>query len=193
MIIALDFDGVLLDSRARHTVLLDDILVERGISADTSDYFAFKADGHSTKEWLAAHNLPPDIAREWAERIEWPKYLALDKFYPDAEEFCAGAQALGHALYLITHRKDAAAAMEQVAPIRKYLSDALAVPHSVDKAPLFGRINAQLAIGDCETEQHAATASGAKFIAISRGFRSKQFWARRGISALLQLPKPKDL
>ena len=68
-----DVDGTLLDSSARHEKLLRDLLAVRGLAwpAAAPDYMRYKADGHSTKAWLAlaglhrksAMKLPPPGAR----------------------------------------------------------------------------------------------------------------------------------
>ena len=96
-----DVDGTLLDSSARHEKLLRDLLAVRDLAwpAAAPDYMRYKADGHSTKAWLALAGFAPvgfnETAASWREGIEKPEYLAMDRPYPDTLDFLRWLRASG--------------------------------------------------------------------------------------------------
>ena len=108
-----DVDGTLLDSSARHEKLLRDLLAVRDLAwpAAAPDYMRYKADGHSTKAWLALAGFAPEVCNEtaaaWREGIEKPEYLAMDRPYPDTLDFLRWLRASGRRCVLISARQNA--------------------------------------------------------------------------------------
>lgn len=99
-----DVDGTLLDSSARHEKLLRDLLAVRGLAwpAAAPDYMRYKADGHSTKAWLALAGFAPEVCNEiaaaWREGIEKPGVSGHGQALPRYVDFLRWLRASGGAV-----------------------------------------------------------------------------------------------
>lgn len=181
-VVAFDFDGTLLDSRARHGIVLGDILAENNIDIDVSDLIDFKRDGANNVAFLISRGVDDDVARriqsEWVRRIERDDYLAHDTMYADAldllNKYGAGAD-----LVLITARANVAGLHAQVDKfnLKKYFRDIYVVSPGVDaaaaKADILSRIGAVCIIGDTASDACAAKTAGIEFIFHENGFHNK--------------------
>ena len=199
-----DVDGTLLDSSARHEVLLRDLLAARGLAwpAAAPDYLAYKADGHSTKAWLAAAGFDEatcnELAAAWREGIEKPQYLALDTVYPDTLEFLQWLRGTGRRCVLISARQDAAALRQTLARcgILPLVDELLVVPPvQADrrKAELLHPriVPGDVMLGDTEVDKNCAEAVGLPWIVLDRGFRSAAYWKAHGVTAARDLQEVK--
>lgn len=201
MTVYCDVDGTLLDSSARHVVLLRDLFRAQGLAwpAAAPDYLAYKADGHSTRAWLLEAGLTEeqaaDLAARWQERIETPPYLALDRAYPDAIPFLQAVRRQGNAVVLISARQDADALRQTLErcgllPLVAELLVVLPV-HAADEkaARLRGKINpGDVMVGDTEADINAARQLELPCYLLDRGFRSRRYWQRQGIESYGSLP-----
>lgn len=196
-----DVDGTLLDSSARHTVLLRDLFREEGLAwpAAAPDYLAYKADGHSTRAWLLEAGLTEeqaaDLATRWQARIETPPYLALDRAYPDAIPFLQAVRGQGNAVVLVSARQDADALRDTLerCGLLPLAEELLVVPpvHAADEkaARLRGRIApGDVMVGDTEADLNAARQLELPCYLLDRGFRSRRYWQQQGIKSYGSLP-----
>lgn len=191
-----DVDGTLLDSSARHTVLLRDLFREEGLAWPDAapDYLAYKADGHSTRAWLLEAGLTEeqaaDLAARWQARIETPPYLALDRAYPDAIPFLQAVRGQGNAVVLVSARQDADALRHTLerCGLLPLVEELLVVPplHAADEkaARLRGKITpGDVMVGDTEADLNAARQLGLPCYLLDRGFRSRRYWQRQGVGS----------
>lgn len=183
--IALDLDGTLLDSRLRHSVLMHDILLSKGLSIDTADLVDYKSNGKSNLDWLIDKHISNDeanaIQKEWISKIEDEKYLQLDKLYPDALKILERL-SYDNSLFLLTARMNKEGAMEQIMRlgISPFFEEIIVVPTGDDaidfKARMLTDKGINLMIGDSEIDYKASKRAKCKFQAKVGGFRSKSFW-----------------
>lgn len=181
--IALDFDGTLLDSRKRHMVVMDDILLKYGIAVETSNLIDFKRNGKNNVDFLVAngvdYNTATNIQREWILNIEKEEYLAYDVLYPDTIDMLK-SYSIDNKLVLITSRKNTSGVQKQVADLKldEYLHDIYVVPTvgdvALSKAKILIDINASKMVGDTSTDYRAACIAGIEFVFHENGFHNKK-------------------
>lgn len=193
MTVFCDVDGTLLDSSARHERLLRDLFREEELTwpRNVPDYLTYKADGHSTREWLEMAGVKrltaEKIAGGWQARIERPDYLALDRPYPDAIPFLQALRALPARVILLSARQDEAALQ---ATLRRWdllpLTDGLVVVPPRGAAAAKGRVLCSQAapgdvmVGDTEADLAAARQAKIPCQLLDRGFRSRRYWQQHG-------------
>lgn len=183
--IAFDLDGTLLDSRARHRKVMDDVLNEYGLTLDTSDLVSYKAEGCNNKDWLRNNNVEGDLIKQinnrWIELIEQEQYLDGDLLYPGVREHLMNL-SLHNALFLITARNNNQNAERQINKlgIREFFDKIAIVPStsktSEAKALLLREYRVDEFIGDTESDMKAAELANCQFKAVMDGFRSPSFW-----------------
>ena len=191
MIIGLDLDGTLLDSRARHVEALR--LAAAALSISISNnieeaYLELKRNGLNGRLALEALGVPRsgEIANIWEELIEGRNLLSLDRPYPNALDGLREAIHKGHAFVLATCRQDVSAALDQISEFGlKQLLDSVHVidprGHSRTKAAATREFRLDAIAGDTEVDRQWANESGARFCASAYGFRSKECWARMNV------------
>lgn len=197
-------DGTLLDSSARHEKLLRDLLAVRDLAwpAAAPDYMRYKADGHSTKAWLALAGFAPEVCNEiaaaWREGIEKPEYLAMDRPYPDTLDFLRWLRASGRRCALISARQNADALRETldrcgILPLVEELLVVLPVQAEQRKAALLRPRIApgDAMLGDTEVDKTCAETLGLPCAVLDRGFRSAAFWEAHRVKALHGLEEAK--
>lgn len=193
MLIGLDLDGTLLDSRPRHMVALLQVAEALAVSLSESDahaYFRLKCNGANGIEALRQLGIPAaeDISRGWIEIIESEEMLALDLLYPDTLDTLNQQRARSNAFVLVTSRQNPAAVQRQIAMfgLEEYLEEIVIVDprDSVrTKAAVTRHHNLSVIVGDTEIDCQWAKDLGAKFYASSFGFRSQSYWQKRQISS----------
>lgn len=206
--LVLDFDGTLLDSRDRHTVLLRDLCVRNGLSIPADDfagYLPFKANGGNTFRYLTeragyAEDTAKQISRQWVERIETPAYLAMDSLYPDTTAFLRELCAAGtFELILISARQNRALLTEQLRRLQVdgFFANVFCVSPqyaATEKSAVLAELDGVvLSIGDTEVDCHAAVENGVPFYALNRGFRSAAYWKQQGITSYSGFPAVDEL
>ena len=188
--IAFDFDGTLLDSRKRHGIVMNDVLKKHGINIDTSDLVSFKAEGHNNIAWLLLNGIAEDIAKElnseWISLIESDVYLKFDELYPGTIEVLENLSREND-LYLVTARNNEESALNQIKDlgINQYFSQIFVVESNSEtpalKAKYLSEIEADIFVGDTESDYKAALIAQCEFKAMSSGFRDERYWKKKNI------------
>ena len=192
--IIFDFDGTLLDSSRRHVAVLQECLDAHHIRYDSlDDYLAFKADGKPTLQYLTErfgmeNAAAKDIASAWVGRIEERAVLVTDKLYDDALPALNACKNAGHTLYLLSARKSEANLRDQVTAlgISSYFQEVFCVSpkDAADhKTAIAKKIQAEVIVGDTEVDWSAAEQLGIAYSILNRGFRSKYYWDKRGVTS----------
>lgn len=183
-VVAFDLDGTLLDSKARHKIVLDEILRELGIKLDTSDLIESKRSGKNNVDFLLARGISLQIAQKiqciWIERIERDKYLAFDRLYPHTLQMLRH-YAKNHLLILITARRRKNATLNQIKglDLDKFFKKIFVVAQDSNvaqqKARILKQYGANLMIGDSEIDFEASNIANIAFRFAESGFRSVAF------------------
>lgn len=182
--VAFDFDGTLLDSKKRHSVVLDDILKQYNINLDTSDLIEFKRGGKNNISYLMSkgidENLSKEIQAKWIDNIEKEKYLEIDVLYEDAIENLE-KYSKENDLILVTARNNEEGLQKQIDKfgLRKYFREIFIVESNKNtsnlKAEILEKENAILMIGDTESDYNASKIADVEFKFYNNGFRSNIF------------------
>jgi phosphoglycolate phosphatase-like HAD superfamily hydrolase len=193
MLIGIDLDGTLLDSRMRHVAVLQCVAKANGLflsEHDASRYFRFKCDGASGIDAMRQIGISAaeDISRQWIAMIENEEMLALDKLYPDARETLKRQRTQGNAFILVTGRQNAAAVRRQMTTlgIEEYFRESIVVDprdRSQAKAAVTRQYGLDAVVGDTEMDLQWAKDLGVRFYASSFGFRSQSYWRRQQIDS----------
>lgn len=201
MTVYCDVDGTLLDSSARHTRLMQDLLQQDGClwPEDAPDYLTYKADGHSTRAWLETAGFSPEqaagLAARWQAQIEDPAYLAMDRPYDDAAPFLQAVRQLPAQIVLVSARQNPEALRKTLADcgLLPLVEELLVVPprHAADEKA--ARLRPRICPGDCmvgdtEADLRAAQQLGIPCYLLNRGFRSRRYWQQQGLHAWDDLP-----
>jgi phosphoglycolate phosphatase-like HAD superfamily hydrolase len=107
--LVIDLDGTIVDCAARHHACYADLARERGLLAlDAQTYWNMKRARAPWGSILAATGGvdPAGFAERFVERIELPRYLALDRLYPGALEALGHLRAIAESVMLVTMRRD---------------------------------------------------------------------------------------
>jgi phosphoglycolate phosphatase-like HAD superfamily hydrolase len=197
MLIGIDLDGTLLDSRSRHLVALREAANSLNVSLSDetiNKYFEIKCDGNSGLTALRLLDVPnPEgISLRWLEIIEDEGLLALDQLYPDALGMLGEAVDRGHQFILVTARHSKESAISQICRlgIATYTTEAIIVDprdFQTSKGDAAHHWNVDVVIGDSEVDHCWAQDSRVPFYASGFGFRNHSFWARRGIACYSSL------
>jgi phosphoglycolate phosphatase-like HAD superfamily hydrolase len=191
MIIGLDLDGTLLDSRARHVEALRRAAAALSISISNDiaeSYLELKRNGQNGRQALEVLGVPRsrEITKIWVEIIESRDLLSLDRPYPNALDGLREAIHRGHAFVLATCRQDSSAVLDQISGFGlEQLLDSVHVidprSHCRTKAAATREFRLEAIAGDTEVDHQWAIESGARFYASAYGFRSREFWARMNV------------
>ena len=196
----LDLDGTLLDSRARHTVVLKDALLKCGVEGcDLSSYLSYKAGGNRTIDYLRQVLKLSDCIAEkadaiWKSEIEKEKYLKMDVWYEDVPLFLKKIKDKGYLTVIVSARKNLnyATKMIKTSPINYLIDDIFIVSplHARDEKLTVFRQNRDkiaICIGDTEVDYEAGKKAGITTFVLNRGFRNKEYWDKREIRSYGQL------
>ena len=185
--VAFDLDGTLLDSRARHVTVMNEVLRRHGIALDVRDLVAYKSSGRNNVDYLTSKGVAPDVAaeiqQEWSAAIESPATLAQDRLYPDASALLAHYD--GWRRILLTARADAAALDEELRRLglRDRFDEVIVVPPgksaSAAKAAALRERRAVVFYGDTRSDREAAVSADVPF-----EFRENGFHARETVFAI---------
>lgn len=200
MKIGFDFDGTLLDSRARHVKVLRYIWpdIDKVLGDNwEARHWAQKLAGKSTRCFLESEGVisSAEIALQWVDSIEDEEMLRFDIPYPFALQLLESISSV-HSLCLITARKYSDGAQSQIRHLgyEPFFDYAKVVAPGADagkrKAALVSEGGLDLVVGDTESDAEWADLCGARFLPVAWGFRSMEFWKNAGYSAL---PEPERL
>ena len=195
-IIAIDLDGTLLDSRSRHSTVLNFCLQKRNIDIPTDALVTFKSDGKNNKDYLfqflKEENLVNEIQKEWISLIEDDSFLKQDMLYSDSFKFLEEVFNVFD-IVLITSRSNVENTLKQIESlkIKPFFKEIIIVKGGKgadhDKKEALKKVKAFAMVGDTEIDANAALSLDIKFIALHRGFRSQKFWENRNIKSFESL------
>jgi phosphoglycolate phosphatase-like HAD superfamily hydrolase len=132
-VLFLDLDGTLLDDVARHYATYVEILGTpemRGVPIPEREYWALRREGKPPDDILRKSRLLPmkfkQFAERFADRLETPEMLALDKVRTGVET-ALGKLYTKTPIVLVTQRRDSAELENQLVSlkIRKYFVEVL--------------------------------------------------------------------
>jgi phosphoglycolate phosphatase-like HAD superfamily hydrolase len=197
MLIGLDLDGTLLDSRLRHVVALYHAAEVSEVplcDEDAQAYFKLKCDGYSGIEAMRQLGIAQaeDISRRWVEMIESEEMLALDRLYPDTLDMLKRRREHGNVFVLVTGRHNSKLACRQIAKLglEEYFHDIIIVDpldRFMSKALAARRHDFNAIVGDTEIDLQWAEDLGVDFYASSFGFRSESYWIKRRVTSYVSL------
>ncbi len=184
MIIALDFDGTLVDCRRRQVECMASIFNRRRMFFDRESFWYNKREGGSTFQTLMQTGLSSEqakeISTEWVELVESPYWLGYDQVLAGVNDALKDLCRQGAALFLVTARKDEKFFLNQVRILKldQYFSGMFCVRPTEAascKAEILATITPKYFIGDTESDLNAAEKCGTDFVAVSCGQRSHAF------------------
>lgn len=193
-----DLDGTLLDSRARHVVVLRDACNDLNLmitSEQLRNYLPCKRNGISTLKYLMescrfSRDDAIRCASLWTRKIESWRYLDQDVLYPDSIAILKCIEEGGpFTPVLLTARQDKDLLLKQLEKldILKWFSRVFCVSPKcakIEKQEVVKEIhNIAYYIGDTEVDYFAAVQVDCPFYALNRGFRSKSFWETYNIKS----------
>ncbi|MCU7842311.1 MAG: HAD hydrolase-like protein [Candidatus Thiodiazotropha sp. (ex Monitilora ramsayi)] len=135
-----DFDGTLIDSRARLFNLFEELAPDNNLSFDA--YWKIKRKRTNQEQmlrnWLYySDSQIKEFKKMWLHRVEEPERLAMDSPIPGAVEFLKKSSKLGK-LYLVTARQHPQYVYEQLSSMKMntYFEDVYVTEQKVGKSEL---------------------------------------------------------
>jgi len=197
MLIGLDLDGTLLDSRLRHIAALQQAAEACGVRLSENDaqmYFRLKREGNNGTEALRQLGISryENIVRQWGEIIESEEMLAFDRPYSDTLQVLKLQQDRKDAFVLVTGRQNRVLAGWQIAKLglEGFFCEIIVVDpqdSSQTKAAVTSTYDFSAIVGDTEIDQQWAKDLGCRFYASSYGFRSNSYWHRLQVTSYASL------
>jgi phosphoglycolate phosphatase-like HAD superfamily hydrolase len=189
MIIALDFDGTLVDCEARQMAVLSAVSLRQGISVDLNSVWKFKRSGLNTRDALISTGISTSrsvaLQSAWLSEIENTGWLSLDQLFPGVRGVLGAWSRSGHALSLLSARSrgEWLACQVRNLGIAECFDDVICVNplHAVaQKSKALLSLNADIFVGDTETDYESAMLAKVEFIAVSSGQRSREYLLAKG-------------
>jgi phosphoglycolate phosphatase-like HAD superfamily hydrolase len=184
-VIAFDFDGTLVDCRARQVAvaasLVESLLHQH---LDREGFWKLKRAGNSTADALQKLGLgncdATRLSTTWRLEVEARRWQTLDRPFPDARPALSASRRHGWRVVILSARQDPDELIRRVHELEwSTLVDEISVvdPSSSRsaKARELVRVGATGLIGDSETDALAASDAGIGFVAVSTGQRSAEF------------------
>lgn len=104
-----DWDGTLVDQRARYTAVHVDLVREMG-GRPVSDYWTRRRSGQTEADLFEESGLPLALLRQYdglrEQRLEDPRYLRLDSLFPRVCGLLSFLQGVEATVWIITHRSE---------------------------------------------------------------------------------------
>lgn len=203
--IIFDLDGTLLDSRKRLHTLFKDLVPELNLSFN--EYWDIKMTGTSHKELINSKigelsDFDYKVFHEsWMHLIESPEYLAIDKPYSKSRVVLEALQNKGIKMFLCTARQKISGVEQQLEEynLSSYFEDIYVTEQKKTKKELLiNNINwgDSFFVGDTSQDIQLAKSFGGVSIAVTSGFRSREYLSRfnpdyliKNISQLAKLLK----
>lgn len=191
-IIAIDLDGPILDGRERHYACYRAIVEPAGYAPLPRDqYWQTKRERIDRRRLLAASgadSIYDQFLSTWLATIESDAMLALDVVQPTAPATLAAWRDEGHAVHLVTARRDEVALRAQLTRLglTPLLDRIVATPFAEDGATKATALRAATGgaipdvwIGDTEVDIDAGKRVGALTVAVTCGLRTEAYLATR--------------
>jgi len=189
MKLALDLDGTLVTCGPKQMTCLRHVLNRMGLSADLSEVWEAKRNGATTKQALENAGLGLlDAARAysiWSRCVEAPFWAGFDRPFRDVRATLKRLVQAGITPILLTARSRPEWVKPQLRALGllPFLGDVYVVsPTNAadEKAAILAEWNAELYVGDTESDMDAARKAGSDFVAVSCGQRSSEYLSSKG-------------
>jgi phosphoglycolate phosphatase-like HAD superfamily hydrolase len=193
-VIALDFDGTLVDCRSRQCATLSIVARELGTEPPNLDrWWRLKRSGFDTISALC--QLGVDLTQaaamghRWAEQVESDQLLALDRPLPGCRSSLRALHAAGFRIVVLSARQRPAALINEIRALdmRELIDDVIIVDPthaSREKSDALCRIGSSTFVGDTESDARAADCAGVRFLAVSTGQRSRRYLQRYVVNTI---------
>jgi phosphoglycolate phosphatase-like HAD superfamily hydrolase len=197
MLIGLDLDGTLIDSRLRHVAALLQAAEACSVLLSENEaqtHFRLKREGSSGIQALRQLGIPlaENIIRRWVEIIESEEMVGLDRLYSDTLQALKLQRDRQDTFVLVTGRQNQALARRQIAKLglEEFFCGIIVVdPRDCcqTKAAVTRPYDLSTIVGDTELDLQWAADLGSRFYASSYGFRSESYWHRRQVTSYASL------
>jgi phosphoglycolate phosphatase-like HAD superfamily hydrolase len=187
--IVFDLDGTLITCENKHKYVLFSIIngFNRIDTENLNKWWEFKRDGLNTEQALIKIGIPHAyiLAEKWKNNIENYIWTFLDSPFNDSLSSLSFLNNAQIKCVILTARKNVYHVRQVVnrCGFNEHIDDLIVVnPVNVvqEKGKHLAKIKPLLYIGDSELDYLAAINSGTRFIALSRGQRSKDFLNKSG-------------
>ena len=194
-VFAFDWDGTLVDCRARQLAVLASILNELAATRrfDLESIWQCKREGMNTCQALQSLGLSNTeaaiVSERWQQEIEQPRWLEHDAVLPDAYAALEKTVVSGFFVVVMTARAHPLNVQNQIAgSVLSRLIGAVEVvspDHAVEeKAAGLCQLEAQAFIGDSESDFKAAELAKVSFAGVGCGQRSLSCLTKLGVTPL---------
>jgi phosphoglycolate phosphatase-like HAD superfamily hydrolase len=189
MNIAVDLDGTLITCEAKQLGCLRSALRRCGQTADLEGVWRAKRGGLTTRQSLLQAGLTEwnadAVTSIWVESVEKPFWLSFDRAFPDVNDALITLSLSGTKPTLLTARNRPEWLIPQLRALglAPYLANVVVVPPqtaSKSKAVALAEAQADVFIGDSESDLQASLTAGVLFAAVSSGQRSKEYLLMKG-------------
>lgn len=185
--IIFDLDGTLLDSRKRLYTLFKHLVPELNLSF--SEYWDIKMRGANHKELINSKLGEPnefnhlEFQENWMGLIESENYLALDIPYSESSIVLETLRNKGIKIFLCTARQSISGVVHQLQKFNllNYFEDIYVTEQKKSKIDLLNNnINwgDSFFVGDTSQDIQLAKSFGGVSIAVTSGFRSREYLSR---------------
>lgn len=183
-IMALDFDGTIVDCRKRQTLLAASLCKAVSLQIDNDRFWVEKRRGASTELALRQQGLDKiaaqKLAKLWIEQCENDVWLRIDRVFDEAKTALQCLREVNCEVHLITARARADALHRQLCwlSIRDFFQAVHVVPPqgaNIHKAEVLRQIRSDVYVGDTESDFVASRVAGVPFLAVCCGQRSLPF------------------
>ena len=189
-IVIFDLDGTLITCENKHKYVIFAIMNSnnRMEPEKLNQWWDLKRNGFSTERALIemGYSDARQFHKRWVQTIENFSYCSLDKPFKDSLPSLKYLKThYGSDIIILTARKSKYKVLQLIQRygFANYLNDVIVVNPSsavLEKAYYLKLIQPQIYIGDSETDYLAAINSNIRFIALSRGQRSRNFLIKYG-------------
>jgi phosphoglycolate phosphatase-like HAD superfamily hydrolase len=192
--IVFDLDGTLITCENKQKYVLYSILIDKEkISPYKLDYWwELKRNGYNTEKALSeiGYSDAKSIAVKWIHNIENQLFCLLDKAFMDSVSSFKYLKAVyDFNLIILTARKSAFQVSQCIRSygFTEYIDDLVVVnPTDVvqEKKHYLKKIKPLLYVGDSELDHSAAIHSNTRFVAVTRGQRSRAFLEKSSVDQI---------
>lgn len=188
--VAYDFDGTLVDVKARQIGLLDAICKSFKLEICLEQIWSDKREGLNNLAGLLKQDVQVDFALEidkiWRSEIESPFWLSVDKKIDQRVDEVKRLRGWSCKTYLISARKHRHNLIQQleVLNLRNYFDEVICVNPSLkvtEKARFLSLLEIDLFIGDTEADYSSSQLANVDFYGVTTGQRSLQFLKNVGV------------
>ncbi|WP_281051514.1 HAD family hydrolase [Thauera sp. GDN1] len=183
-VIVLDLDGTLVDCKERQSLLAASLCRAAGLKLDIEAFWSAKRAGESTTKAMCSQGVDATTAAKlsklWVTQVETDVWLRMDRLLPGVMRSLRDAREQGFQLHLLTARANERALRRQLcwlslAPLFDHVEVVRPREASQEKANYLHTVTPVAFIGDSESDESAADLAQVRFLAVTRGQRSKAY------------------